>query len=109
MLVFYASMLHFFLQSAHLHTYAFISNDFDLRKIWVMQNLQERNDCVTRGPPVQRTTSSHPSIVCSCLCLVTDKDSSDTEIDNGTDTKDVKSFMPNFFPYCAGSGQMFLR
>jgi hypothetical protein len=37
---------------AHLHTYVIFSNDFDLHKIRVMQNLQEQNDCVTRGPPV---------------------------------------------------------
>jgi hypothetical protein len=33
---------------------------------------------------------------------VTDKDNSDTEIDSGTDTEDVESFMPNFVPYCTG-------
>jgi hypothetical protein len=49
-----------------------------------------------------RPTSSHPIVVCLCMSLVTDKDSSDTEADSATDTEDVETFMPNFLFYCAG-------
>jgi hypothetical protein len=48
---------------AHLHTYVFFSNDFDLRKIRVTQNLQERIDCVTRGPPVQSKAHCEPLLL----------------------------------------------
>jgi hypothetical protein len=33
-------------------TYVYCSNDVNLHKIQVMQNVQERNDCVTWGAPV---------------------------------------------------------
>jgi hypothetical protein len=50
----------FLLQSVNMHkhadirTYVYYSNDFDLRKIRVTHNLQQRKDCVTRGAPVFR-------------------------------------------------------
>jgi hypothetical protein len=34
---------------AYIRTYVYYSNDFDLRKIRVAQDLPERNDCVSRG------------------------------------------------------------
>jgi hypothetical protein len=37
------------------------------------------------------------------MYLVTDKNSSDSEIDSGIDTEYVESFMPIFFPYWAGN------
>jgi hypothetical protein len=41
---------------------------------------------------------------------VTDKDSSDTKINSGTDTEDLESFMPNFITLIVEvSGQMVLR
>jgi hypothetical protein len=37
----------------HIHMYVVCySNDFNLHKIRVMRNLQERNDLITRGAPV---------------------------------------------------------
>jgi hypothetical protein len=36
----------------YIHTYVYYTNSFDLLKIRVTQNLQEHNDCVTRGAPV---------------------------------------------------------
>jgi len=33
-------------------TYVYYSNDFNLRKIWVTQNLQEGNDSIIWGAPV---------------------------------------------------------
>jgi hypothetical protein len=50
---------HFCLQSASMHKHAdicmcirvYYSNNFDLHKIWVMQNLQEQIDCTTQGAP----------------------------------------------------------
>jgi hypothetical protein len=33
---------------------------------------------------------------------VTDEESSDVEIDSGTDTEDVESFMPNLFSLLCG-------
>jgi hypothetical protein len=41
------------------HTYLRnYSNDFDLRKIRVTHNLQQRKDCVTRGAPVFRANQN---------------------------------------------------
>jgi hypothetical protein len=48
--------------------------------------------CFTYTDPLQVTSRA----VCSCMELVIEKDSSDTEIDSGTDTEDVESFMSNF-------------
>jgi hypothetical protein len=41
----------------HKHIYicmynTYYSNIFDLSKIWVMQDLQERDDCVSQGASV---------------------------------------------------------
>jgi hypothetical protein len=45
---------------------------------------------------IYRPTSSYQRVVCSCMWLVTDKDSSGTQTDSGTDTEDVESCVPNF-------------
>jgi len=47
-------IISFFLQSANIHKHAdiYFDNDFGLRKIWVMQNLQDWNKCITWEAPV---------------------------------------------------------
>jgi hypothetical protein len=50
--------ISFFLKSTNtvlyiiLHYITYYSNDFDLRKIRVAQNLQEWNDCIIQKAPV---------------------------------------------------------
>jgi hypothetical protein len=44
---------------------------------------------------IYRPTSRHQRVVCLCMWLVIDKDDSDTEVDSGTDTEGVESFVPN--------------
>jgi hypothetical protein len=60
------------IQSVNVHTHTYIctcvcySNEFDLRKIRFTQNLQERNDFVTRGTPVIETFVSSTTSVNIC-------------------------------------------
>jgi hypothetical protein len=43
----------------HKHTYIYYSNNFDLRKIQVIRNLQEQNDRITRGAHVLYSVPCH--------------------------------------------------
>jgi hypothetical protein len=36
----------------YIHMYVYYVNSLDLHKIWVTQNLQDWNDCMTKGVPV---------------------------------------------------------
>jgi hypothetical protein len=43
-----------------------------------------------------RPTPSQPRVAWLCMWLVIDKNNTDTQIDSGTDTEHVETFMPNF-------------